>query len=449
MAQDCRVAMSVEVASLKTSNLRGTVKVPGDKSISHRSLIFASQAIGRTKITGLLEGEDVIATSKALISMGVDIKKELNGDWIIDGVGVGGLTKPNNTLDLGNSGTGVRLLMGLVAPYNFTTKFDGDESLRSRPMSRVMQPLELMNVNFESKVGGRLPLSVIGNDEIMPISYELPVASAQVKSAILLAALNCRGETTVIEPVATRDHTELMLEGLGADIKVTSLAAGGRKIILKGYPKLKAMDIIVPGDPSSAAFLVVAAIITEGSDITIENVCINPLRIGLYETLLEMGADIKFINKRKQAGEYVADIKVKASKLKAVTVPAGRAASMIDEYPILSVAAATADGQTVMLGLEELRVKESDRLQAVYNGLKVSGVESIVGDNWLKITGGQVPGGGVVKTHMDHRIAMSFLILGMVSKNAIKVDDATMINTSFPDFAKLMNYIGAKISISE
>ena len=439
--------MNISGKSLKTNNLSGTVKVPGDKSISHRSLIFASQAIGRTKITGLLEGEDVIATSRALMSMGVNIKKEENSDWIIDGVGVGGLTKPCHTLDLGNSGTGVRLLMGLVSSYNFTTRFDGDESLRRRPMSRVTEPLELMNVGFESNHGCHLPLSVIGNDEIIPISYELPVASAQVKSAILLAALNCRGETTVIEPVATRDHTELMLEGLGADIKVTSLKNGGRKITLKGYPKLKAMDILVPGDPSSAAFLVVAAIITEGSDITIENVCINNLRTGLYDTLLEMGADIKFVNKRKQAGEYIADIKVKSSRLKAVTVPASRAASMIDEYPILSIAAATADGQTVMLGLEELRVKESDRLQAVYNGLKLCGVEAIVGDDWLKITGGKVSGGADVQTNMDHRIAMSFLILGMVSKDAIKVDDITMINTSFPDFVNLMNSIGAKISI--
>ncbi|MDA0781860.1 MAG: 3-phosphoshikimate 1-carboxyvinyltransferase [Rickettsiales bacterium] len=436
-----------KLQSTKCGSLSGVIKVPGDKSISHRSLIFASQAIGTSRICGLLEGEDVIATSKALQAMGVDIKKEPNGEWVVKGVGVGGLTKADNELDLGNSGTGVRLLMGLVAPYKFNTVFTGDASLKKRPMSRVMQPLEKMNIRFECKAGGRLPLTVIGNDEILPITYKLPVASAQVKSAILLAGLNCRGKTTVIEPVPTRDHTELMLKGLGADISTNDNGNGGREITLTGYPELKAMDFDVPGDPSSAAFAVVAALIVPDSEIMIENVCINPLRTGLYDTLIEMGGDIKFLNKRIQAGEKVADLQVKYSRLKGVKVPASRAASMIDEYPILAVAAAVADGDTLMEGLEELRVKESDRLQAVSDGLQACGVKFEAGNDWLKVTGGDVKGGGMVETHLDHRIAMSFLILGMVAKEPIAVDDGTMINTSFPKFSRLVNSVGGKITV--
>jgi len=435
-----------KLKSAKCEHLSGEITVPGDKSISHRSLIFASQAIGTSTIKGLLEGEDVIATSKALKAMGVDIKKQENGSWVVKGVGVGGLSEPECELDLGNSGTGVRLLMGLVAPYGFKTTFTGDASLKKRPMSRVMKPLEKMNIRFESKTGGRLPLTVIGSDEIVPVRYELPVASAQVKSAILLAGLNCRGETTVIEPVATRDHTELMLKGFGAQIAANENNNGGREIKLKGQPELKAMDIDVPGDPSSAAFAVVAALIVPGSEILIKNICTNPLRTGLYDTLLEMGADIEFINKRDQAGEPVADVKVKYSKLKGVKVPAARAASMIDEYPILSVAASVASGETLMEGLEELRVKESDRLQAVSDGLEECGVKFESGSDWLKVIGGEVSGGGLVKTHLDHRIAMSFLILGMVANEPVEVDDSETINTSFPNFVELINVLGGKIT---
>jgi 3-phosphoshikimate 1-carboxyvinyltransferase len=436
---------NTKLTSSATKSLHGTVTVPGDKSISHRALIFASQAIGTSKIIGLLEGEDVIATSHALLALGVDIAREASGTWVVKGVGVGGLSESDDVLNLENSGTAVRLLMGLVAPYNFTTNFTGDASLRSRPMLRVMKPLEEMGVQFQAKTGGRLPLAVIGSSDLIPITYELPVASAQVKSAILLAGLNTRGKTTVIEPVATRDHTELMLKGFGAEVEVKELKNGAREITITGYPSLKAMDIDVPGDPSSAAFLTVAALIVPGSDIIIENICINPLRTGLYDTLIEMGGDIEFKNQHIKAGETVADIRVKYSKLKGVEVPDSRAASMIDEYPILSIAAACASGTTLMQGLEELRVKESDRLQVVSDGLKLCGVKHESGPDWLSVKGGEIAGGSEIKTHMDHRIAMSFLVAGMVSQNPITVDDGSIINTSFPDFAGLMNRVGGKI----
>lgn len=432
--------------NLKSSNsgkLKGRVKVPGDKSISHRALLLSSQAIGTSKITGLLEGEDVIATANALRSMSVKISSD-DGVWAVEGVGVGGLAKSDKIIDFGNSGTGVRLMMGLVASYPFTTSFTGDKSLCSRPMARVTTPLEKMGVHFESEGGVKLPISVIGNDEIMPVTYESPVASAQVKSAVLLAGLNTRGQTTVIEKVATRDHTERMLQGFGAKIDVIKNGSA-REITITGHPDLKSMDIDVPGDPSSAAFLVVAALITPDSDIVIENICINPLRTGLYDTLIEMGADIKFTNKRLQAGEDVADIAVKYSKLRGITVPADRAPSMIDEYPILSVAAAYASGETRMEGLHELKVKESDRLQAVADGLAACGVTHQTGEDWLNVEGSNVKGGGLVETCMDHRIAMSFLIMGLASKLPISVDDGSMIDTSFPNFAELINEIGGKI----
>ncbi len=431
--------------SVKSSGLNGVVVVPGDKSISHRSLMISSQAIGVSKISGLLEGEDVLATAEALRNLGVQITKEKNGDWVVNGVGVGGLRESSAVLDLGNSGTGVRLMMGLVSTYPFTTNFTGDTSLCSRPMSRVMKPLEEMGVNFNARTGGRLPLSVVGTPDVLPIKYELPVASAQVKSAILFAGINCRGNTTVVEPVKTRDHTELMLKNFGATLDIKDLPNGGREITIHGYPELKARDIVVPGDPSSAAFLVVAALIVPNSKMTIKNICMNPLRTGLYDTLIEMGANIKFENKRKEAGDEVADIVVTSSKLKGIKVPANRAPAMIDEYPILSVAAACAEGKTMMEGLEELRVKESDRLEAVANGLKKCGVQFEMGKDWLEVTGGQVAGGGLIETFMDHRIAMSFLVMGMISKNPVEVDDGSMINTSFPGFAKLMNSLGAGI----
>lgn len=432
------------LTSSKSTTLQGEITPPGDKSISHRSLIIASQSIGTSKITGMLLGDDVIATANALREMGVNIEQK-NDYWLVNGVGVGGLSKAKKPLDLGNSGTAVRLLMGLVSPYDFDTKFIGDKSLSSRPMMRVITPLENMHINFEYEAGGRLPLTVKGNEDIIPIKYELPVASAQVKSAILLAALNCPGETTVIEKTKTRDHTEKMLSGFGADIKVKEID-GASHITLKGYPELKSIDIVVPSDPSSAAFLVVAALIVPDSEIVVRNVCMNETRTGLFTTLIEMGADIEFLNEKNSAGEKIADLKVKYSKLKAVKVPASRAASMIDEYPILSVAASVAEGETLMQGIGELRVKESDRIKSVANGLKVCGIKFEEGEDWLKVYGcDQVEGGGVVETNHDHRIAMSFLILGMIANKPIEVNNPDMINTSFPDFVNIINDLGGKV----
>lgn len=432
------------LTSSASGPLHGDITVPGDKSISHRSLLLSSQCLGTSHITGLLEGDDVIATANALKAMGVTIRKDNDGTWVVQGVGVGGLQAPAGELDLGNSGTGVRLLMGLVSPYDFKTRFTGDASLCKRPMLRVTKPLEQMGVSFECQDGGRLPLTVKGTCDTVPIRYALPVASAQVKSAILLAGLNTPGKTTVIEPEATRDHTERMLLGFGAEI-VNEETAEGKVITLTGQPTLRARDIVVPGDPSSAAFAVVAALITPGSNITIRNICMNPLRIGLYDTLKEMGGDISYENMREQAGEMVADIVVRHSALHGVDVPEERAPSMIDEYPVLSVAAACAKGKTTMRGLKELRVKESDRLQAIADGLAVCGVAHETGDDWLAVTGGAVKGGGTVATHMDHRIAMSFLVVGLVAKAPVTVDDGQMINTSFPGFVGLMNRLGARL----
>ncbi len=431
------------LTSSKTKSIKGNITVPGDKSISHRSLMLSAIAIGSAKITGILEGDDVIATANALRALGVTIKKE-NDIWYVDGVGVGGLAEPASVLDMGNAGTGARLMMGLVAPYNFNTIFTGDASLCKRPMARVINPLEQMGARFITRSGGRLPLTVIGSNSLMPITYELPVASAQVKSAIILAGLNTPGVTTVIESEATRDHTELMLRGLGAEITVQE-KDGKRHISVKGYPKLKSIDIKVPSDPSSAAFPIVAALITPDSEITIKNLCMNPNRTGLFITLQEMGADIEINNQRIEAGDIVADITARSSKLKGIKVPASRAPSMIDEYPILSIAASVAEGITIMEGLAELKVKESDRLQAIADGLIINGVKCGVGSDSLTVHGGKIPGGGLVKTYMDHRIAMSFLVMGMVSENSVTVDDGAMINTSFPGFAALMNAVGSNI----
>lgn len=431
------------LTSSKTKELKGNIIVPGDKSISHRSLMLSTIAIGTAKITGILEGEDVIATANALRKLGVNIKKE-NDIWYVDGVGVGGLHEPEAVLDMGNAGTGARLMMGLVAPYNFNTVFTGDASLCKRPMARVTIPLEKMGTRFLTRSGNRLPLTVIGSNELIPITYELPVASAQVKSAIILAALNTPGVTTIIESESTRDHTELMLRGLGAEINVQQID-GKHHINVKGYPKLKAIDIKVPSDPSSAAFPIVAALITPDSEITLKNICMNPNRTGLFITLQEMGADIKIFNEHIEAGDNVADITVCSSKLKGIRIPASRAPSMIDEYPILSIAASFAEGTTVMEGLAELKVKESNRLQAIADGLVENGVKCEVGDDSLTVHGGKVPGGGIVKTHMDHRIAMSFLIMGMASESPVTVDDGEMINTSFPGFSDIMNGAGGKI----
>jgi len=434
-----------------TSNgLKGDVTVPGDKSISHRALMFASQMLGTTRITGLLEGNDVLDTAKALQALGVSVVRVAKQTWEVHGVGVGGLKESEAVLDMGNSGTSTRLLMGLVTPYPFTTFFTGDSSLRSRPMGRVTTPLSLIGAAFQARTGGRLPLALVGAAHATPINYKLPVASAQVKSAILLAGLNTQGTTTVIEPHPTRDHTENMLKSLGFDISVETGADGTKTITLEGkQPQTTAdREIDVPADPSSAAFLVVAALICKHSSIYLRNVCVNPLRTGLFTTLQEMGGKIELKNERIVAGEKVADIVVESSALKGVTVPAERAPSMIDEYPILAVAASFATGQTVMHGLGELRVKESDRLSAIMNALLECGVEAIVNGDTLTVEGcgPELPRGAAeIRTHYDHRIAMAFLVMGMASQQPISVDDASAIATSFPDFVQLFNRIGASI----
>lgn len=430
----------MKLSSAKTSALKGSVTVPGDKSISHRSLLIASQAIGVSRITGLLEGEDVLCTANALRKMGVDITKEGN-TWVVNGVGVGNLAEPDDVIDMGNTGTGVRLLMGLVCTQGINVFFTGDASLRKRPMDRVTIPLTSFGARFQTRLKGRLPLCVQGTRDAMPVVYEMPVASAQVKSAVLLAALNTPGKTAIIEKEPTRDHSERMLKAFGAEISRST----NDVITIKGQPELTAQDIEVPADPSSAAFLVVAALIAPKSELTIKNVCINPHRTGLFVTLKEMGADIKYANKRVVCGEDIADIKVKYSKLKGVKVPAERAPSMIDEYPVLAVAAAVASGKTVMKGLKELRVKESDRLKTIYDGLIANGVKAKMDEDSLEVTGGKIKGGAIVKTHLDHRIAMSFLVMGMVSENPVSVDDGSPIATSFPGFAELVNKTGGKI----
>jgi 3-phosphoshikimate 1-carboxyvinyltransferase len=427
--------------------LAGTAKVPGDKSISHRALILASQVLGRTSITGLLEGEDVLNTAKALGLLGVTIEHSKDV-WRIQGVGAGGLSEAADILDMGNSGTGARLMMGLLAPYPFTTFFTGDASLRKRPMGRVITPLQQTGATFEARQGKNLPLALRGTAHPMPVEYTLPVASAQVKSAILLAALNIAGKTTVIENEATRDHTERMLRHFGWKVETKKSGKSGISITLAGHQDVPAgdRDIVVPSDPSSAAFLAVAALIVPHSDITIPNVCVNPLRCGLYTTLSEMGALVEFSNTRISAGEEVADLRVRYSKLKGVSVPAERAPSMIDEYPILAVAAAFAQGKTIMNGLAELKVKESDRLSAIAAGLKECGVTATVDKDMLTVEGKGIPqGGGTVKTHYDHRIAMSFLVMGMAAKQPVHVDDGAAIATSFPGFSELMNRLGAHI----
>lgn len=434
----------------KSEDLKGRVRIPGDKSISHRSFMFGGLASGETRITGLLEGEDVINTGKAMATMGAKIRKD--GDiWIIEGTGNGALLAPEAPLDFGNAGTGCRLTMGLVGVYDFSSTFIGDASLSSRPMGRVLNPLREMGVQVQSAAGDRLPVTLHGPKTPNPITYRVPMASAQVKSAVLLAGLNTPGITTVIEPVMTRDHTEKMLQGFGANLTVETDADGVRTIRLEGRGKLTGQVIDVPGDPSSTAFPLVAALLVPGSDVVIENVLMNPTRTGLILTLQEMGASIEILNPRTAGGEDVADLRVRHSELKGVEVPAERAPSMIDEYPVLAVAACFAEGQTVMTGLEELRVKESDRLAAVAAGLKLNGVDCDEGETSLTVRG--VPSGkglgnlsgAAVKTHLDHRIAMSFLVMGLASEHPVTVDDSRMIATSFPEFMGLMTGLGAKI----
>jgi len=427
--------------------LAGDITVPGDKSISHRALIFGGLAVGETRIDGLLEGDDVLRTAAAMRALGATVERVGAGAWRVHGVGIGGLREPAEALDLGNSGTGARLLIGLVAAHPFTSFFVGDASLSRRPMARVTTPLEQMGARFVARQGGRLPIAVIGAGAPMPIRYRSPVPSAQVKSAILLAGLNTPGETTVIEAEATRDHTERLLAHFGATVRVGPAPEGGQAITVVGQPELAAKPIVVPADPSSAAFAAVAALIVPGSTVTIRGVGMNPLRDGLYRTLAEMGADIAQANRREVGGEPVADLVVRAGRLKGVTVPADRAPSMIDEYPILAMAAAAAEGPTVMQGLAELRVKESDRLGAVARGLAACGVEVATTADSMIVTGrgGPPAGGGTVTTEMDHRIAMSFLVLGLAAERPVRIDDGGFIDTSFPGFVALIRRLGGAV----
>lgn len=444
-------ARTSPATSRAITSLKGSIRVPGDKSISHRALMFSSQAIGTTTIEGLLEGEDVLATAGALRACGINIEKRVSGEWVVQGKGVGGLSESSRVLDMGNAGTGARLMMGLLASYPYLSVFTGDESLSRRPMARVMKPLELFGATFLARNGNLLPLSMQGTGNPIPIEYELPVASAQVKSAVLLAGLNTPGVTTVIEKEATRDHSERMFRYFGIRCETSTREDGAQVIKLWGQPQQKHQDrkLRVPTDPSSAAFPTIAALITGASEITIRDVCINPLRIGLYTTLKEMGANITFNNEREEAGEQIADIIVKSSALKGVEIPAERAPSMIDEYPVLAVAAAFAKGDTIMHGLKELRVKESDRLQAIIDGLNANGVKTSLSGDTLTVhgTGKHPAGGGTVTTHFDHRIAMSFLVMGMATENPVHVDDTRAIATSFPGFVELMNNLGADLTV--
>ena len=406
--------------------------------------MLGAVAIGETRASGLLEGEDVVNTAKAMAALGAKVTRDADGLWRIQGVGVSGLTSPKGELDFGNSGTGVRLALGLMAATPLTARCIGDASLSKRPMGRVTVPLSQIGARFETAEGGRLPLTLFGARDAVPIIYRLPVASAQVKSAVLLAGLNTPGRTTVIESVATRDHTERMLKAFGAEITAEQ-KEDARHIHILGQRELKAQNIDVPADPSSAAFPMVAALITEGSEITIENVMLNVTRTGLITTLIEMGGDIAIENRRLAGGEEVGDLTVRSSRLEGVRVPKERAPSMIDEYPALAVAAAFAQGTTHMEGLDELRVKESDRLAAVEAGLAANGVTTRSGPDWLEVEGGKPKGGGTVLTHLDHRIAMAFLVMGLAAREAVTVDDSAMIVTSFPNFLRLMTGMGCRI----
>jgi 3-phosphoshikimate 1-carboxyvinyltransferase len=427
----------------RSEGLSGRFVVPGDKSISHRAFMFGAMAMGETIIEGLLEGEDVLATGRAMTALGAKIDKR-EGKWHVHGLGVGGFLEPRTALDFGNSGTGVRLTMGLVGTYDFTTRFIGDPSLSSRPMGRVLDPLRAIGVDVIEHYDNKLPITLRGPRHPVPIDYRVPMASAQVKSCVLLAGLVIPGTTTVIEPILTRDHTEKMLRGFGADIAVTTTSDGERVIEVVGLPDLRGQILTIPGDPSSAAFAIVAGLIVPGSDIVIENVLMNPTRTGLITTLLDMGAAIEIFDHRQSGGEDVADLRVRHSELRGVSVPAERAPSMIDEYPVLAVAAAFADGETIMHGLSELRVKESDRLAAVARGLEANGVDCEEGEDTLLVRGqGRVSGGGTVATHLDHRIAMAFLVMGMASDHPVTVDDDRMIATSFPTFVPGFTVLGA------
>ena len=439
------------LAAVRAGALSGKLRVPGDKSISHRSLIFGALATGVTRITGLLEAEDVINTAKAVTALGAPATKTGNtwevSTWEVKGRGVGGLRQPDAPLDFGNSGTGTRLMMGVVAGHDMTVTMTGDASLSKRPMRRVLGPLKQMGIEILEEGKETLPLTMRGSAELVPIEYMLPVPSAQVKSAILIAGLMAAGETTVIEKEATRDHTERMLRYFGADVRVVE-KDGLTRITVKGDAEMKGRDVVVPGDPSSAAFLICAALLVPGSDVTIEGVLVNPTRTGLYTTLKEMGGDVEFLNGREEGGEPIADIRARYSKLKGVSVPADRAPSMIDEYPVLAAVASFAEGETRMDGLAELKVKESDRLAATAAGLHANGVTARIEGDSLIVTGAsKVKGAGRVATHLDHRIAMAFLTMSLASEAPVTVDDTAMIATSFPEFQGLMEKLGAKYTV--
>ena len=439
---------ALPMISHKSGPLRGQANVPGDKSISHRSLILGALSLGETRIQGLLEGDDVLDTGKAMQAFGAEVINHGGGSWSVHGVGVGGFAEPDHVIDCGNSGTGVRLIMGAMATSPIAATFTGDGSLNKRPMGRVTDPLALFGAQSYGRSEGRLPLTLIGAAQALPVRYEVPMPSAQVKSAVLLAGLNAPGQTVVIEKEATRDHTERMLVGFGAELTVEQTDAG-RVITLTGQPELRPQDIIVPRDPSSAAFPVCAALIVEGSDVLVPNIGLNPTRAGLFYTLQEMGADLTFENMREEGGEPVADLRAKYSPdMQGIAVPPERAASMIDEYPILSVVASFAHGVTRMHGVKELRVKESDRIEAMATGLRAAGVTVQDGPDWWHVhgLGGAVKGGALAATHLDHRIAMSFLILGMGAREGMSIDDGGPVATSFPIFEPLMAALGASIA---
>jgi len=438
----------IPMIARKSGPLTGRAEVPGDKSISHRALILGALSVGETRVTGLLEGQDVLDTAAAMRAFGAEVTQHAPGAWSVFGVGVGGFAEPANVIDCGNSGTGVRLIMGAMATSAITATFTGDASLNKRPMGRVTEPLALFGAQAYGRQGGRLPMTVVGAKDPVPVTYKVPMPSAQVKSAVLLAGLNAPGQTVVIEREPTRDHSERMLRGFGADLTVED-SPEGRVITLTGQPELRAQTVAVPRDPSSAAFPVCAALIVEGSDILVPGVSQNPTRNGLYLTLVEMGADIAFQNPREEGGEPVADLRVRFSSLRGIEVPEARAASMIDEYPVLSVVAACAEGTTIMRGVKELRVKESDRIDAMARGLEACGVRVEEEEDVLIVHGmgaGAVPGGATCATHIDHRIAMAFLVLGLAARQPIRIDDGSPIATSFPVFEGLMTGLGAPIS---
>lgn len=439
----------IPMTSHRAAPLSGVAEVPGDKSISHRSLILGAMAIGETEISGLLEGDDVLDTAKAMQAFGAEVVNHGGGNWSVFGVGVGGFAEPDQVIDCGNSGTGVRLIMGCMATSPITVTFTGDASLNGRPMARVTDPLALFGAKTVGRKGGRLPMTIVGAADPTPVRYVVPVPSAQVKSAVLLAGLNAPGQTVVIEKEATRDHSERMLAGFGAEITVADTEEG-REITLTGQPELKPQVIAVPRDPSSAAFPVCAALITPGSDVLVPGIGLNPTRAGLFYTLQDMGANLTFENMREEGGEPVADLRAKYSPaMKGIAVPPDRAASMIDEYPVLSVVASFATGKTMMAGVKELRVKESDRIDAMARGLRANGVTVEEGEDWWSVEGlgpDDVPGGGTCESFLDHRIAMSFMVMGMGAQNPVTVDDGSPITTSFPIFEPLMTGLGAKLS---